>query len=464
MTTIVAQATARGRGAIGIVRLSGPASCPLLHRVFAPYIASFTDFRPWVLHRGRFVGEDGAFLDDILAVYMPGPKTYTGEDMAEIHCHGGPVILETVLRRLMDLGAEPASGGEFTKRAFLNGRMDLSQAEAVAELVNAASAEALKDDVRRLDGHLSATLRNLREAVDRLRAVFAMAVDFPDDEVESLDDVRVYDEITSLSDRLKLILAGHARQALFQEGARVVLAGAVNAGKSSLMNVLLGHDRAIVTDIPGTTRDFLEEACSLGGLSVRLTDTAGIRAEGTLDPIEEMGIRRGQEQYAKADCLLLLLDGTDWSYDELASETCPRAEYADILASSVPLILVWNKVDQKTPPFFPPAWAQDVPALCLSARTGEGVEELISRMRTLLLGETSPHVGEYVSCNSRQAAALSKAVTELQELRGDMEDGVSYDACCVRLDYIADILGDVIGVSTSADVLNDIFGRFCIGK
>ena len=463
MSTIAAVATPQGNGAIGIVRISGPESLSLLEKIVQPSAQHFDHFRPWVLHRGRFQAEDGGFLDDVLAVYMPAPKTYSGEDMAEIHCHGNPLILQSVLARLFRLGARPAERGEFTKRAFLNGRIDLSQAEAVGELVGAVSRSALSDSVQRLCGHLSQKVTDLRERVDALRGELAVACDFPDDEVECLERGRFLEALTGLDQALLALLQGSERGRLMQEGARVVLAGAVNAGKSSLLNALLGRERALVTEVAGTTRDFLEEFCDLDGLPVRLIDTAGLHAHSQ-DPVEKLGIARGQECLKRCDAIVLVFDQSLWHGKEDA-ERCPDAEYAEILAEYAqrPILLVWNKIDIAPAWLGPPLWAKGYANCAVSCLNGQGLDELSRRLHALLLGCEKP-TSEHVSCNVRQACALRRAQEELSALLADVRANVSYDLCAVRLDLLAEILGEVIGVSTPAEVLNVVFDRFCIGK
>ncbi|MBO4334492.1 MAG: tRNA uridine-5-carboxymethylaminomethyl(34) synthesis GTPase MnmE [Desulfovibrio sp.] len=463
MSTIAAVATPQGNGAIGIVRISGPESLSLLEKIVQPSARHFDHFRPWVLHRGRFQAEDGRFLDDVLAVYMPAPKTYSGEDMAEIHCHGNPLILQSVLASLFQLGARPAERGEFTKRAFLNGRIDLSQAEAVGELVGAVSRSGLCDSVQRLCGHLSQKVTDLRERVDALRGELAVACDFPDDEVECLERGRFLEALTGLDQALLALLQGSERGRLMQEGARVVLAGAVNAGKSSLLNALLGRERALVTEVAGTTRDFLEEFCDLDGLPVRLIDTAGLHAHSQ-DPVEKLGIARGQECLKHCDAIVLVFDQSLWHGQE-GAERCPDAEYAEILAEygKRPILLVWNKIDIAPAWSGPPLWAKGYASCAVSCLNGQGLDELSSRLRALLLGCEKP-TSEHVSCNVRQALALRRAQEELSALLADVRANVAYDLCAVRLDLLAEILGEVIGVSTPAEVLNVVFDRFCIGK
>ncbi|MCR5814811.1 MAG: tRNA uridine-5-carboxymethylaminomethyl(34) synthesis GTPase MnmE [Desulfovibrio sp.] len=463
MSTIAAVATPQGNGAIGIVRISGPEALSLLTKIVLPSALSFDHFRPWVMHRGRFQAEDGSFLDDVLGVYMPAPKTYSGEDMAEIHCHGNPLILQSVLARLFQLGARPAQRGEFTKRAFLNGRLDLSQAEAVGELVGAVSRTALADSVQRLCGHLSQKMADLRGRVDALRAELAVACDFPDDEVECLERSRFLEDLSGLQRALEALLAGSKRGRLMQEGARVVLAGAVNAGKSSLMNALLGRERALVTEVAGTTRDFLEEFCDLDGLPVRLIDTAGLHAQSQ-DPVELLGIARGQACLEHCDAIVLVFDQSRWQ-QKPAAASCPDSDYAEILSNyaQTPKLLVWNKRDLVAAGFDLPCWAKDYDNCFVSCLNGQGLDELARRLHDLLLGSAEP-ASEHVSCNVRQALALSKAGKELSALICDVRANVPYDLCAVRLDLLAEMLGEVIGVSTPDEVLNAVFDRFCIGK
>lgn len=463
MTTIAAVATPPGNGAIGIVRISGPQALPLLEQTISPCASGFEHFKPWVLHRARFRAEDGTFLDDVLGVYMPAPRTYSGEDMAEIHCHGNPLILQTVLSRLYDLGAQPAERGEFTKRAFLHGRIDLSQAEAVGELIGAVSRSALADGVQRLCGHLSQKVADLRAEVDRLRGELAVACDFPDDEVECLERGSFLETLEGLDKRLSQLVEGSERGRLMQEGARVVLAGAVNAGKSSLMNALLGRERALVTEIAGTTRDFLEEICDLDGLPVRLIDTAGLHASSQ-DPVEKLGIARGQACLEHCDAIVLVFDQSLW-HGRQETLVCPDAQYADILTQyeHVPVLLVWNKTDLEPTWSGPPAWAQGYANCAVSCLNGQGLAAFSRHLHDLLLG-TEKRESERVSCNVRQALALKRARVELSALMNDVAGNIPYDLCAVRLDLLAEILGEVIGVSTPDEVLKAVFDRFCIGK
>lgn len=462
--TIAAIATASGAGAIGIVRLSGPEARAVLGRLFRPAAASFKDFQPWVLHRGRALDAEGAPLDDVLAVFMPGPRTFTGEDMAEIQCHGGPLVVQALLESALRHGARQAARGEFSRRAFCNGRMDLSQAEAVAELIAAPSREALRYGLNRLDGLLGRRTADLRRELEALRAQVCLAVDFPEDEVEDLPRGNFAASVAQVAAAVRALLAGQRRARLMQQGALVVLAGAVNAGKSSLLNALLGRNRALVTDIPGTTRDFLEESCDLEGLPVRLTDTAGLReAAGA---VEALGVARSREKLAEADAVVLVLDGARLGETGAAAAACPDPAAAEVLAAvgATPLLAVWNKCDLCLPRVFPPRWLGQRPCCAVSALSGTHMEALAAALRSLLLGTAAAADAGELAPNRRQALALEAALEELELLAQDILAAAPYDCCAARLDTAAARLGEVTGLSTPAQVLNAIFDQFCIGK
>ena len=428
--TIAAIATAPGAGGIGIVRVSGPGALPILEKLFAP--AGKGDYKPWTLRRGRVQDTEGNTLDDSLAVFMPGPKTFTGEDVAELQCHGGPVLLAAVLEACLRAGARLAERGEFTRRAFLNGRMDLTQAEAVAEMIAAPSKEGA-----------------------------CLAVDFPEEEVECLPQEGFLSAIADVKAAVASLLAGFERTRCWREGVTVALAGPVNAGKSSLMNALLGRQRAVVTEYPGTTRDFLEEPIQLAGLPVRLVDTAGLRE--TDNPAEAQGIQLGRSMIESADVVLLMVDGTEGTTPDtwaLLSELGPERT-----------ILVWNKSDLATPP---PHWygkgtnlsVKPAAHAVISARKGEGLETLAEAVRELALARSQgqePEPGEAVP-NLRQARSLTEVRGELEALEQDVLAGVPYDLCAVRLEGAASALAEITGLDTPEEVLNRIFASFCIGK
>lgn len=458
--TIAAVATAPGAGGIGIVRVSGPESLPILEKLFRP--AGKGGYRPWTLRRGKIVDADGAALDDALAVFMPGPQTFTGEDVAEFQCHGGPILLEAVLTACLAYGARLAERGEFTRRAFLNGRMDLTQAEAVAEMIAAPSREGARLAAAKLDGVLGQRIAALRERLEHLRAQLCLAVDFPEEEVECLPQEGFLDATREVKDGIASLLAGFERTRCWREGITVALAGPVNAGKSSLMNAFLGRQRAVVTEYPGTTRDFLEESVRLAGLPARLVDTAGLRE--TDNPAEAQGIRLGRAMIASADVVLLMVDGTEGL----------TAKTRELLAEMGPerTVLVWNKSDLATPP---PRWYEtETPGskegaaahAVVSARSGEGLDALAESVRALALARSrgrEPEPGEAVP-NLRQAQSLGEARKELDALERDILGGIPYDLCAVRLEGAAAALAEITGLDTPDEVLNRIFASFCIGK
>lgn len=485
--TIAAIATPPGSGGIGVIRVSGPLARSVLEARFAPASAAFHGFRPWTLHRGTALDAAGGALDDVLAVFMPGPRTFTGEDVAEWHCHGSPAVLEALLESLLAAGARLAERGEFTRRAFLNGRMDLTQAEAVAEMIAAPSREGARLAAARLHGLLGARMNALRETLEHLRAGICLAVDFPDEETDCLSREDLLDGVTAVDDAAAGLLAAFERTRCWREGVTAALAGPVNAGKSSLMNALLGRERAIVTEHPGTTRDFLEEVVRLDGLPVRLIDTAGLRdAEASLDPVEAQGIRLGRDKTAGADVVLLVFDGAR-ANGAIPPELAPLAADFGGGGRHGKIILVWNKRDIAPPPAgwgdawcsaWTAAWCEaasgsassatgDDPPLtvAVSARTGEGLEDLARLARRVALAGLAPtDEDDALAPNLRQATVLRRLREELAPLAADVKAGIPYDLCAVRLEGAVAALAEITGLDTPDEVLNRIFASFCIGK
>ena len=457
--TIAAIATAPGPGGIGIIRVSGPKAHNILESLFRPASGKSTtqDAKPWMLRRGIVLDAGGTPLDDALAVFMPAPRTFTGEDVVEFQCHGGPVLLENVLEACLDAGARQADRGEFTRRAFLNGRMDLTQAEAIAEMIAAPSRQEAQLAATRLNGLLGRRIDALRERLEDLRARICLAVDFPEEEAECLPPEDFMAGIRSVAEAVVSLLQGFERSRCWREGILVALAGPVNAGKSSLMNAFLGRERAIVTEYPGTTRDFLEEPVRFAGLPARLVDTAGLR--DTDNPAEARGIRMGKEMIDSADVVLLLIDGTEGvtqSHCSLLRDLGPERT-----------LTVWNKLDLATPPddWYEPLLPSAGQA-AVSARTGEGLEELASSIRRLALNRTEGREPEpdEAAPNLRQARSLERVRDELAALMDDVQAGIPYDLCAVRLESAAALMAEITGLDTPDDVLNRIFASFCIGK
>ncbi|MHB8769376.1 MAG: tRNA uridine-5-carboxymethylaminomethyl(34) synthesis GTPase MnmE [Syntrophales bacterium] len=456
--TIAAIATPPGVGGIGLIRVSGPAAEPIGRRLFKPSRprAAFVSHH---LTHGEIVSpRTGAVLDDVLFAFMKGPHTYTGEDTLEISCHGGPLILQTVLEEILAAGARPAQRGEFTKRAFLNERLDLSQAEAVLDLITAQTRGGMAAAAGRLKGDLSARIGDFRNAVIDLLAGVEASIDFSaEDGVEALPGDAVQ-EVQPLIDGLTDLAATYRRGRITREGAGIVIAGRPNVGKSSLLNRLLGERRAIVTPIPGTTRDFIEEAIEIGGIPVRLTDTAGIRQPE--NAIEQEGISLVWERLAAADAVLLLLDGS-------ATLTAEDRELLAAMEANA-LIPVVNKTDLpqrldagELAGLLP---GGTPPAVRISAKYGTGIEELTAAIRALLLASPPEEEPGVMIAHLRQKAALERAAAGLTRARDALRDGRAPELAALELREALAALGEITGGNAAEEVIDRIFARFCIGK
>ena len=462
--TIAAVATAPGAGGVGIIRISGPRALDIISAMFRPSSPKFSGFTPRFLHHGHVLDAAGREADDALVVYFKGPNSFTGEDCAEIQGHGGPAVLAALLDSVLSRGARMAERGEFTRRAFLNGRLDLSQAEAVAELIAAPSREGVYLASAKLDGLLGRKVSALRESLEYLRQRVCLAIDFPDEEGECLPPQEFSAITQEVAEGIRTLLAGYERARCWREGALVVLAGQVNAGKYSLMNAFLGRNRAIVTEKPGTTRDYLEEHTTLAGLPVRLVDTAGLR-EHSEDSIELEGMKRGQEMAGNARCVLLVLDGK-----RAEAASAPEAVFAAFGEEKALLeklgrsrcIAVWNKSDAAPLPeglrdFF------GAPLLAVSSREGTGIDQLCSAVRALCLGESAPEEGD-IAPNLRQADKLKQALAALESLEVAIALSMPPDLCSIHLEAASAHLADITGLNSTEDTLNSIFESFCIGK
>ena len=432
--TIAARATAPGRGGIGIVRISGPEvpriAVAVTGQVPEPRYATFAPFRD----------EKGATMDEGLALYFPAPDSFTGEHVLELQGHGGPVVLDLLLGRILGLGARLARPGEFSQRAFLNDKLDLAQAEAIADLINSSTAAAARGAIRSLQGEFSSRVNELLALVIELRVYVEAAIDFPEEEIDFISDEKVQGRLAGVQAKLDDIL-GHAREgALLTEGASIVLTGKPNAGKSSLMNRLTGRETAIVTDIPGTTRDVIGEALQLDGIPLRLVDTAGIRDSD--DRIELEGVKRAQTAMEEADLILHLVD---------ASRDRPPAR------PGLREILVLNKVDLV-------ADRATLPSGCLrvSALTGEGLDGLKAHLKQHLgLHESE---GGGFSARSRHLTALRSAASSLQAGSRVLAEQQAGELLAEELRQCQKHLSGITGEFTADDLLGEIFSSFCIGK
>ncbi|MHC1752368.1 tRNA uridine-5-carboxymethylaminomethyl(34) synthesis GTPase MnmE [Humidesulfovibrio sp.] len=461
--TIAAIATAQGPGAVGIIRLSGPAARALALALFRSSRSTFAGFKPYRLHHGVLVDANSRVLDEVLAAFMPGPGSFTGEDVVELHCHGGLAVLRAVLDELLLRGARLAAPGEFSFRAFKNGKLDLAQAEAIAEAIAAPTRAALHLAQMKLSGALSQRIGGLRERLEALRAQLCLAVDFPDEDVECLPPDLLCGEALAVAEAVAGLLAGVERARAWREGVLAVLAGRVNAGKSSLMNALVGRNRALVSATPGTTRDYIEEQLELSGLLVRLVDTAGLRAgepdSAGLDPVEAAGQELARDFMSRAEAVLYVLDAAR----PLALQDRQALAKLDPRRA----LVVLNKCDLPEAPAQggeAHALARSLGLACLSvsAKSGAGLEALCALLRQRLAGaEPDP---DALAPNARQAQALRLAQAELIALADEAQSGLPYDILGLRLDAACRALAELVGDIAPDEVLEAIFSRFCIGK
>jgi tRNA modification GTPase len=455
--TIAAIATPPGEGGIGIVRLSGALAPLILAKIFRP--ARPGAIRSHHLRYGHIVDPtDGSVVDEALAALMRAPRSFTREDVVELSCHGGPLPLQRTLDAALAQGARLAQPGEFTLRAFANGRLDLSQAEATLDIIRAQTDAGLALAQSQLGGWLAREVRRVRELLLRPLAYFTVLVDFPEDEVEPQEMGPALREGLAAIERL---LAGAREGLVYRQGARAALVGRPNVGKSSLLNALLRADRAIVTPIAGTTRDTLEETANLAGIPVVLIDTAGITASD--DPVERLGIERSRSALAAADLALLVLDASRALDDDDAAMIA--------LTADKPTLAVWNKIDQA---HAAPAGllahrphARIAGSVATSALTGDGLADLAATIARILLGkgaERVPTSGAQLVSSPRHRDALDRAAQHLRHVIDGQGRDVPADLLTVDLTAALGALGEITGESVGEDLLNTIFTRFCIGK
>ncbi len=452
--TIAAVATGRSPSAIGILRLSGPDTFAALDAVFRarngkPAAAQ----RPRAMVLGDLLDETGRVIDNVLCVTFPAPHSYTGEDCAELHCHGSPVVLDAGLRALFAAGCRQAQGGEFTKRAFLSGQLDLMQAEAVVDLIDAETAEQAHNAVCQLSGALSRTVDRVYDGLLSMAARFYAVVDYPDEDIEDLQQQELLDGLRAARQDLERLLAGFSRGQLLKQGVPTVLLGKPNAGKSSLLNALLGYDRAIVTDIAGTTRDTVEEKLPVGGVLLRLTDTAGIRDGG--DAVEALGVERSRAAARQAALAILVLDGS--------SAPTAEDEEAIAIARQVPrLLVVMNKCDLPRHPDAAALAGRFDAVLSVSAKENLGLDEL-TRAIAALFPADAPADGALLT-NARQADAVSRALSAVTEAHDALQRGMTPDAVLTDCEAALEALGELNGKHIRDDLVDTIFSRFCVGK
>ena len=460
MDVIAAIATGGNPTAIGIVRVSGEGCFALCEKVFrAVNGRPFADQETRKMVYGEMLDSQGRVIDQGLAVRFPGPNSYTGEDSAEFHCHGSPVVLRELLAALFAAGARQAKAGEFTKRAFLNGRLDLTQAEAVVDLIDAETAAAARNAAAQLDGGLRRELEPIQDALLDVTSRFYAVVDYPDEDIEDVRPEQIAEALQAADDRLTALLATCQRGQVLKSGVRTAIVGRPNAGKSSLLNALAGYDRAIVTDVPGTTRDTVEESVLCGGVLLRLIDTAGIR--DTEDIVEQLGVERSRQALRTAGLAIVLLDGTaeitQEDLDILAlAQNCPRLIVAmsksDLLpAGHGPVFQTGG--NSRRPDAF----------VTLSSVAPGGLHSLESAVARLYPAGESGDAGSLLT-DQRQEEAARRARDAVRRAKGALESGLTPDTVLTDAEEALDALGELTGRTARDEIVSRIFSRFCVGK
>ncbi len=455
--TIAAISTPPGAGGIGIIRISGSQSLPILKRIFIPKdsLCSFSSHRLYYGHIQR--PADRKILDEVLAVFMAAPQTYTCEDVVEVHCHGSFLVLQNVLELVMEMGARLAEPGEFTKRAFLNGRIDLTRAEAVIDVLAAKTRKGVDLAQEQLSGALYNRIEPIRKSLVYMRAIIEVAIDFPDEDIEIMNHNDLIKQVEDeVNNPIQHLLQQAEQGRIYREGITVVIAGLPNVGKSSLLNTILQEERALVTAVPGTTRDSIEEYVDIQGMPVRIVDTAGIREEA--GEIEELGIKRARDLINKADLVLFMIVGSRVVTDE------DRRLYKTV--SHKPLLQVISKID---------LW-DDTSAVDFSSLPGPDQTIKISAKKQFGIDELKQKIFDYITTGSEQweeggcapnlrhKRALLGAQEAGQRVLDALHTGLSADLIAVDLQDCLDKLSDIVGETTTEDILDVIFHEFCLGK
>lgn len=454
--TIAAISSAPGEGGIGIIRISGERSYDILKAIFVPSSGrAFEDYRPRTMVYGHAYDGDVA-LDEVLAVYMKAPHSYTKEDVVEINCHGGYISLRKILHLILKSGARLAEPGEFTKRAFLNGRLDLSQAEAVMDIIKAKTDSSHSIAQKQLEGGLSAKVRLLKESVAAILAHVEVSIDFPEEDIEEITMGVLREKTEQLIEEMQELYKTAQTGKILRDGLSTVIAGKPNVGKSSLLNALIGESRAIVTNIPGTTRDVIEEFISIKGIPLRLVDTAGIRS--TEDIVEKIGVEKTRQSIETADLVMLVLDASE----KLSAEDI---EILKLLGDKKCIVII-NKTDLE--PVLEESelagYVDGRSIIRISAAESRGIQELENEIVEMVYSGSVSYESSAIISNVRHKHALEKSISAAEECINGIDSGMPLDFVEIDLKNVWDSLGEITGETVSEDLLDVIFSKFCLGK
>lgn len=454
--TIAAISTAQGTGGISIIRISGEKAFDIAKEMFIGK-KDFNQIKSHSINYGKILDKETCeVLDEVLVAKMKSPHTFTKEDVVEINCHGGSVVVKRILELILKKGARLAEPGEFTKRAFLNGRIDLSQAEAVIDLIHSKTDESSKAAIGQLEGKLSRKLKEIREKMIELIAHIEVTVDYPEHDIEEITGQKVYSEIQVIQEKLLRVIEGFEKGRIIREGINVVIVGRPNVGKSSLLNELSGKNKAIVTDIPGTTRDIIEEYININGIPVKILDTAGIRE--TSDLVERIGVEKARKAIENADLIIMMLDASAGIQDE-DLDILRQIEKKKVIVLINKIDLADNKaVEDVKGQLGENLWIET------SLKSDTGVEKLCDTISELFLkGEVNPNQ-EIMVTNVRHKSLIDKAINSIREACTAYEGGMPLDCITIDIKNAAEYLGQITGESVTEDVMKQIFSRFCIGK
>lgn len=452
-STIAAISTAQGLGGIGIIRVSGSEAYSVCSKVFRAADSSDIQTAKGYTAKYGHVYYEGEIVDEAIALFFRAPRSYTGEDVVELQCHGGSYVLSLILRAVIDAGARHAQPGEFTRRAFENNRISLTKAEAVMDIINASNNMSLRQAMSASEGRTAAQIKELLSEMTAITAQLAVWADFPEDDVPAVDTENLKIQLYQLETKLGKIIDQSELGLISREGVATVIAGRPNVGKSSLMNMLAGCERCIVTDIPGTTRDVVEEKINLGGTVLRLSDTAGLRETG--DVVEAIGVKEAKKRIENAQLVLAVFDGSE----ELSDEDIQLIE---MLENRMAVAII-NKTDKEQKINEKYITDRKLPIVYISAKNNEGLESLERTVREIL-GTAAIDVSSTALANERQLDAARRALENLQAARTDFEMGMTLDAVTVGMENAISALLELTGESVSEKVLDEVFSRFCVGK